>query len=359
VVTALAPVGAAVPSNPTAATRVAAGADDTYITGDGTVKAFITMTVPAKPANAVWQNVLLKRAGAAEYMVVAQNNASGSVTVRIDDLEPGISYDVATQAWSGAGASAIVGATASPFTAPTRTTSISAPSGGGLTTDGVIPKYFPGTLILAAGSRAFWDPVSDAQYAYTEIKATLTNSDAATDYSWSSLESGSSALIRTRDPSVCVYLINALFSGHVRVRHVSKSGVATAWAYVGNAQSNWSLGAGNITKQNDNDVLVSGFKIGSGSGAAKTLAHRPFVVFPTLAGGSPQEDVNVNLTGYGFTSRPESCTAQLIDSPYPNVRISYRSGTSTSTNALLWVQTTDGSNLPNALIGISGFFSQF
>ena len=66
--------------------------------GDGTNLAYFTLSVPAMPANALWQNILIRTTTGALWTVSNQITNTGTDTVRVDDLTCGETYYVATQA---------------------------------------------------------------------------------------------------------------------------------------------------------------------------------------------------------------------------------------------------------------------
>jgi hypothetical protein len=100
-----------------------------YLAGDGSSLAFLTMSVPAITSGARYQNVLYRRSGAAQWLLAAQIDNTSAVLVRIDDLSTGIAFDVAVQEVSPYGRLGnVVTATASPFTTPGDTTAPADPT---------------------------------------------------------------------------------------------------------------------------------------------------------------------------------------------------------------------------------------
>ncbi|WP_233256587.1 hypothetical protein [Opitutus sp. ER46] len=258
--TATAPVGAVVPSAPSAASRVTPGSNDTYMAGDGTVYAFITLSVPAMPSGAVWQNVLYRRNGGGEWIVAAQLKNTGSTTLRVDDLSTGVAYEFATQAWSGAGGSAITAATGSPFTAPTKTGAppvMSSTYGFGLLNYGFSPT-FTSSGARRYGVAARWaDGIGYTNYPYPsdfshwEVKATATDSDAAVDYNADS-GSGVPALIKSSSP-VVFYYVDSPVRSYLRIRGVNKSGQAADWfraTTIWETPGYWTLTGGDASAKN-------------------------------------------------------------------------------------------------------------
>lgn len=249
------PVGAAVPANPTAAAKPSTPVDGTYLAGDGTVFSFITMEVPAMPANAIWQNLLYRRTGSGDWLVAAQLKNTGTATLRLDDLTPGVSYDVATQAWSGAGGSAVVVATGSPFTAPNRTDKPAAPTIGAYVGGG--DAGFGRPQRFANGARWFmvrcnWTPSTSKEVAYYECAVTNTDSDAAAD---------AATKFRPDTDEEVVVAQGSPTAAYFRVRVVSASGVASDWAGGGtnlNSAPLWGLAAASMSAQDNDDVNIDG-----------------------------------------------------------------------------------------------------
>lgn len=247
------------PSNPTALTSIT---NSIYLASDGGARSLVVVTVAALPANARLQNVLYRKQGSATaYEVAAQLANSGAVSAVIDDLTPGVTYDIASQAWSFTNiASAVVTAAFSPFVSALPAAPAN-PTGGNLSGDGVKPKYFPGTEVFLFGTRVGWSPNTEKDFAYYEIKATTTDSDSATNYSWTPYD-GVNSFIQTRDNECFLY--NAtLGAGYVRIRAVNRAGVASGWVSLGNANSvgNASIGTGSMAGQNFNDVDITGGKV--------------------------------------------------------------------------------------------------
>lgn len=355
VTTALAPVGAAVPSAPTAATK---SADGTYLAGDGTVFSSITMSVPALPTNAVWQNVLYRRNGATEWLVAAQLKNTGTVSVRIDDLTPGVSYDVATQAWSGAGGSSETTATSSPFTAPNSTSGPATPSGGVLSGQGVVPKYYPFGNAHLPGCVISWAENTEADLAHYEVKATGTDSDGAVDYTWTLYDLGGTGPFRTTENRITLYNLTAS-AGYVRVRAVNSTGVASAWYRIGNANTAYSIGAGNMAVQSSSAVAISGGDIdnfvttaittGGGSSSREVVCVLDANEVFALSGGAYFESENFSLTNRGFSTKPDVGLCVVVDPPGDlDVFYDWTHASNSSTNAVITFVSRDHSTAISA-----------
>lgn len=329
------------PSNPAAATLNTSG---TYLSGDGTVFSRLLINVPAMPSGAVLLNVLYRRNGTTGWIIADQRSAGGS-TSSIDDLTPGVAYEVACQAFSVFGyGSNIVAATSSPFTAPNITTGPSAPASGSLSADGVKPKFFPGTQVFLFGTRVGWAPVSEAQVAYYEVKATTTNSDGATDYSWTPYD-GVNSVVRTTDTEC--YLYNVFGSaGFVRVRAVNRTGVPSAWLSLGNANAAMSIGTGSIAAQGSDDVVTTGIRVGGGASTPKIIAIFDDSVVKTLTGGSPTEHITVSLSNCGFSAKPDLGHVEVAsDNPELDAFYDFDHASNSASWAYIKVFSRDGSNI--------------
>lgn len=342
------------PADPAAPTFNSSG---TYNTGDGTVLSYIVVNLPAMPAGAVVLNILYRRNGASGW-ILADQKSSGGGTVRIDDLSPGIHYEVAAQAFSAYSyASAIVAATGTPFLAPNKSSTVSAPTGGTISADGVSPKLITGTQVYLYGSVIAWNISVDNDIAFYEVKATFTNSDGAVDYTWTSYDGVSTGIQQVRDARITLYNSTNV-SGFVRVRAVNRSGVASAWLYIGNANSASSLGAGTIAVQNKNAVAVTGITTGAGGSQRKVVARQPIYGTIAVTGGAASETVNFSLTNYGFSVRPDAGWLQSAD--WDRLLIRYDIDDSTSTNAVLRLTMADGTNLPTlASLEVTGEFVEY
>jgi hypothetical protein len=194
-------------------------------------------------------NVLYRKSGTAGW-IVADQRSTGGGTSSIDDLTPNVSYEIAVQAFSAFGvASNIVSGGTQP--APNNSTAPAAPSGYRLSADGVSPILISGNY--AFGTVASWNANAELDFDHYEAKATGTNSDAATDYTWGAWGNTAGQDYLT-DPTVTFY--NYFGSaGYVRVRSVNRSGVASAWVYFGNANSAMTTG---LKFGTTSDSLASG-----------------------------------------------------------------------------------------------------
>lgn len=221
------------PADPSAPTVNTTG---TYLSGDGTVFSRIVVNVPAFSTRCVVMNVLYRKSGTAGW-IVADQRSSGGGTSSIDDLSPNVSYEIGVQAFSAFGiASNIV--SGGTQTAPNNSTAPAAPSGATLSANGVSPVLIAGNYSF--GCVASWTANTEADFDHYEAKATGTDDDSATDYTWGAWGNAAGQDSIT-DATVTFY--NYFGSaGYVRVRSVNRSGVASAWTRFGNANSAMSTG---------------------------------------------------------------------------------------------------------------------
>ena len=346
------PISTVPPSTPSAPTYSSSG---TYISGDGTVFAFVVINTPALASGAIATDILYRVSGSSSWILADQ--VSGSGTARLDDLSPGVAYQFAARAVSNGGALSPV-STVLSYTAPNKT------SGPGVVTaitfsrDGPAPKTLTSTGILMYAGRVSWTPPADKDIAYYEVKATFTNSDAAVDYTWWFISS--SAEGTTTETFVDFYNIS-LNPGYVRIRAVDRSGNAGAWAggtNINNA-SYVRIPAGNLTQQDANDVRVTAIETGNGASVQQVLARFPISDVISLTGGSPTETISVSLTNRGLSTKPD---VGFVDcSTDPNIQASYDfdNASNSSTVAYIDLETMDGTNLPTGLQRFSIEFIEY
>lgn len=351
----------AVPSNPTAPAQPGSPVIGTYDASDGSVFAFVTLTISALPSGGVWQNLLYRRTGSSDWMVAAQFKNTGSTTMRLDDLSPGVGYDIATQAWNGAGGSAVV--TGSAFTAATKTSAPPTYTGTSLNSNEKVPPNFTSSKVRRYGFGFFWaEAMGDsyaypADFAYWEIKCVATASSSATDYNWDN-GSGTPALYRVTEPFIYFYR-DSQQDYNIYFRAVNKSGVpASAWTdRSGNVGANVTKPGGAMMEQEASAVTITG---GSSTTAtertaslivAPAAASNPRAMVAIFAGsdvknmtaGTPTDTLDVDITNRGFTAKPDWGLIQVYDTNYLGV-YDYDTA-STSTNARFVLFSRDGGNL--------------
>jgi hypothetical protein len=227
----------------------------TYLSGDGTTFAKIVINVPAMPAGGYVLNLLYRKNGATGW-ILADQRSTGGGTSDIDDLSPGVSYEVAVQAFSAFGVgSAITFATGSPFAAPNKATGPAAPTGvayiAGNASGFDRPVPMRGTARLLC-LRINWTPPADLDAEYYEWTITSADTDAAADLL--------GALGTVTDPEYV--LSNALpLSVYFRVRAVNRSGVKGAWGGGGvslSGSSLWQYAGASMMEQNASAVAITG-----------------------------------------------------------------------------------------------------
>ena len=223
------------PANPAAPSF---NSSSTYLSGDGTVFSSIAVNVPAMPSGAKWINILFRKTGASGWIVADQRSSSDGTGVSIiDDLSPGVTYQFAAQAFSafGIGSAITIGSTNG---APNRSTAPAAPSGAALSSNGVTPTLMSGQYAL--GCVASWNKNTEIDFHHYEAKCTGGDYDGATDYAWGAW-GNSAGESNLTDATVTFYNMYGS-PGYVRVRTVNRSGLASGWTRIGNANSAMNTG---------------------------------------------------------------------------------------------------------------------
>lgn len=359
------PVGAAVPSNPSPSAKPGTPVDGFYLAGDGTVFSFITLEMPALPANAVWQNLLYRRTGSGDWLVAAQLKNTGTATLRLDDLTPGVSYDVASQAWSGAGGSAVVAATGSPFTAPNKGVGSAVP--GTITVVGpsstvAIPAYHDSFKTQWFAARASWVASTDKDVVGYEWTISVGGTDGSADTAW-----GVGVGKFTTDLQAFVY-IQALITSYVSVRSVNSSGQRSAWTHSStNLTSVVALPAGNLSHQDSSDVSITSEKLGNGASVRATKTRWVSTESVTVVGGAgvKSEDFAINISNRGFSAKPDAGLIQVsgagvaADLRDVLALYVYDHGLNTASTAYVTVFRKDGGDLTAGDIRLSIEFLEY
>lgn len=326
------------PSTPNAPTF---SSETTYLASDGTALARITIVAPAMPTGGALLTILFRRSGASEWQV-GDLVGSGSISVSIDDLTTGQAYEFAARAISNFDVASSVSATLSR-TAPNYSGTVTAPGGATLSTTGVKPRYVPGTTVFNFGTRVSWNANTQSDFAYYEVKATLTNSDGAVDYSWAS--DGPDTPYKTRD--TYAFLYNAtLQAGFVRVRAVNRTGTASAWTSVGNANGTAVVGTGTVSKYNDNDVTTTGLKTGGGSSTRQVNVRYEVSEVKSLTGGAATETISIDTTNRGFSAKPDAGWIQCASNSNIVGVYDFDNASNSSTTSYFDLVSVDGTNLP-------------
>jgi len=335
------PIDPSAPSTPNAPTLIST---TVYVSTDGGSFARVSLTAPPLPTGAVALDVLYRRTGASDFIIGNQIASSVSYAVSIDDLTVGESYQFAARGISFSGALSPVSSVLSQ-TAPTNSTAPATPSGSSLSKIGVTPKLIESTREYYFGTRASWTPNTETDFDHYEIKATATNSSSATDYTWFGEAGGSSSLVSTKANTMCLY--NSFPStGFTFLRAVNRSGVASAWVYVGLAADNAFLGAGTISAQNKNDVSVEGIKTGAISASSVRQVAAVFQAshVVALSGGSPTETFAVDISNRGFSTKPDVGVGGCVNADFLTA-YDFDNGSNSSSTAYVRASTLDGSNI--------------
>jgi len=318
----------------------------------------VSLTAPPLPSGAVALDVLYRRTGATDFIIGNQITSAISYAVSIDDLSVGESYQFAARGISFSGALSPI-STLLTQAAPSNTTPPAAPTGATISKDGVKPKYFPGTKVFLFGTRVGWSPNAEKDFSHFEVKATLTNSDAATDFTWTAYD-GVNNFVTTSGTETFLY--NALLqAGFVRIRAVNRSGVQSTWTSVGNANAagNFAIGTGDVSAQDSNDVSTTGIKTGGGASTRQINVIFSESVVATLAGGAASETFETSLTNRGFSAKPDIGIAQCASDGNISAAYDFDAAGNSSVTAVIRVSTIDGSNISAGNYRFSVEFTDF
>jgi hypothetical protein len=336
------------PAKPSTPTYSSEG---TTTAGDGTVNAHIVLSIAALSSGAVLQNVLCRAHGTTDdWTVMAQLANSTAATVRVDDLQPGKAYDFAAQ---GVSFSGILGTVSDALerTAPNKTTAPSTPSGLAVSSSRihVDAKVTCGTdKYSLMGAEITWTAPTDKDIAYVQVEWTSNNSEPLKAMILTDNAGPGSQFVPPDQGWAVIYKTIVGGTGYAQVYFVNRSGVKSARASIA-LTSAFSKSAGSVAAQDSDSLEVSGIKTGSASASSvvKVLARAPGGESTiTLTGGATYEKVNISLSNLGFSTKPDSGTARCISNQ--NIDAYYDKGDagSTSTNAVLFVQRFDQTNLP-------------
>lgn len=329
---------AATPSTPSAPTYVSEG---TYLAGDGTVFANVTVACPALPSGAKLNQLLYQVSGSTAWTIADELDAAGNKTV--DDLTPGVAYVFAVRAISFANVPSAVSTTLA-HTAPNKSTGPSAPASGGIgSSPASILTWSASSLYF--GANTYWAPITDADLKHYEVKSTTTDSDAATDYLWFPKD-GVAGVITTRETRLDYYR-GTPANGFVRVRAVDKSGNTSSWLRLGNLATYCVPLGGTLAIQDSSDVDVSAIKTGDAgaSSVRQVVAVFHDSVVPTLSGGSPTEKFNVSLSNRGFSTKPDAGVIGCSSDANIAAAFDWDDAGNSSTNAVVRAATLDGTNI--------------
>jgi hypothetical protein len=316
-----------------------------YLSDDGTTLTRLAVSLPAMPTLGVVLNLLYKLQSGTNYLIAGQYTA-GSIDAIIDDLTPGEYYTIAVQAFSAFGIGSTVRVvTGTDALAPVNTTAPTVPTSGAISAACPAKRYDATSFFY--GARITWAPVADKDLAYYELKSTLTDSDAATNYTWSV------STTSFPDASTTAKLLVTFFDcysaspapdGFARVRTVSRSGVASAWLRIGNILPTAIVGAAGMALQEPSNVTTTGITQGAGSLQRKVVARQPVYKQINLTGGAASETYSLDISNSGFSAAPDVGWFQSADQGGMLIRYDYDS--SSSTVAELRITMADGSNVP-------------
>lgn len=329
------------PGTPSAPTF---SSETTYLASDGGAFALITLTAPAMPSGAIALDILFRRSGSSDY-VIGNQLSSGSVAVSIDDLIPGVAYEFAARGISNFGVLSAVSSTLSR-TAPNKSATPSAPTSIAASKNGVAPNVLGSTGVLRYGSRLTWVAPADKDIAYFEIKATTTDSDAATNFSWD--DGRASAALFTTELVAFTFYSTSLIAGYVRVRAIDRTGNASAWLRYGNINDSAvaTLAAGNMTEQSNNDVQVTGIKTGGGSSTRQVNVRYEVSDITSLTGGATTETISIDTTNRGFSAKPDAGWIQCASDENIVGVYDFDNVSNSSTTSHFNLITVDGGNIP-------------
>jgi len=139
----------------------------------------------------------------------------------------------------------------------------------------------------------------------------------------------------------------------------NRSGTLSAYVYSGyNMNAYVAVPSGNMIVQNANDVNVSGVKTGAaGASSVRQVAARyPGTIGYSLTGGSPTETFNIDISNRGFNTKPDAGFIHCYTNYNLVAYYAHDAGGNSSTNAVVFVSTIDGTNIP---AGVQGFSFEF
>jgi hypothetical protein len=225
--------------------------------------------------------------------------------------------------------------------APVNTTAPTVPTSGAISAACPAKRYDATSFFY--GARITWAPVADKDLAYYELKSTLTDSDAATNYTWSV------STTSFPDASTTAKLLVTFFDcysaspapdGFARVRTVSRSGVASAWLRIGNILPTAIVGAAGMALQEPSNVTTTGITQGAGSLQRKVVARQPVYKQINLTGGAASETYSLDISNSGFSAAPDVGWFQSADQGGMLIRYDYDSSSSTVAELRITMEIT-------------------
>jgi hypothetical protein len=355
------------PATPSAPTFVS---EATYLSGDGTVFARITIALPALPSGAIGMNSLYRRSGASGF-IVGDQVAVGSVNSSIDDLSPGVAYEFAVEAFSFSGAASAISSTLSR-TAPNKSTAPADPTG--VTTaaptfgDDFPPVYESsgGVSTLSFGSWLRWNRPTDKDIRFAEYIIKLTGGGSKP------LSTDVGESVPADSAEWPIYTVPSFLSFGAWMRFIDFTGNKSDWVTSGPAA--WTIGyAGNVGAQNRATINITGGDVTSDTvssdfiktgtlGAASVravIARFPINSTVSLAGGAAAEKFNIDLTNRGFTTKPDVASGCITSDTSLGWRYDWDDVNNSATNAVIEVYTYDGTNIGAGLRRVSFEFIEY
>ena len=232
------------------------------------------------------------------------------------------------------------------------------PTGATITADGVKPKFLPGTEVFLFGTRVGWEVNNQSNFSHFEVKATLDDDPDSTSYTWLPFDGNN--FVTTRENETFLYNAS-LQPGFVRIRSVNRSGVASAYVLVGNANGigNSGIGVGNVAAQSSDDQSTTGIRTGGGASTRQINVVFSDSTVPTLVGGAPTETFELSLTNRGFSAKPDIGVVQCASDANIVAAYDFDAAANSSVTAVIRVATIDGNNIGAGLYRFSLEFTDF
>ncbi|RME66889.1 MAG: hypothetical protein D6781_14295, partial [Verrucomicrobia bacterium] len=321
-----------------------------YLTADGATRAYMDFDIPDLPGGSTYlQAILIRTDPSEEWQVFTQLDNEGTARIHIPNLDPGQTYYVASQAYSISRRGPVTECAANPIVAGRDTVAPSSPTGVGLTAEGVVPYFEPTSTRLLYGCRVFWDESPAADLSHYEVKATYFDDPDSIVYTWK--RPNMRTPVRVVETSVCLYSFT-LVPGYVFVRAVDKTGNASAWVAAGNANAFATTGIGTIATQRKEDARLEGLRVAAPSASAPTLLRGQAMGSQVvdLVGGAASETFEIDLTGKGFTAKPDVAQITCVGGSYMTdleARYDYDNPESSSVKIVVRVTEKHGYNVPS------------
>ena len=343
------------PAKPAAPTASVPENKGTYLTGDATVLSYLTIMIASLTADSVGQNVLYRRSGTGNWLQAAQLFNAGVATIRVDDLSPGINYEFAVQSFSFSGASSDVSDVLS-YTAPTRTT---APTWAAnfVLTPGNSSNY-RGGIVTEGGTRVMacqidYSTCFDPDFSHFEIYLGMLGlSEAQVSANWAGIP------LTTLDTRI-IQPIATTTPVALYVRAVNRSQVKTAWAATASLVGYMGYPSGDMVNQSANAITTTGIATGNGASVRRVLCRYQVTAVVTLAGGAPAEDVGIDISGRGFSTKPDTAAVEVASSNDVGCYYNWDNGSNSSSSAWIKFHTFDGSNLVGGNYRVSIEFIEY